>query len=136
MTMNIKKSTEKWNARSPVWGQGERIGLVGWLVLYVSGLLLLFFLFAHVIAIHFVSEGNITAQSVSRDLNSGFLAVVAIGLLLLSTIHGLIGLRRVLLDLEIFGKKGDRMLLVTLTMAGIVIVIAGLEIFRRFRIIE
>jgi succinate dehydrogenase hydrophobic anchor subunit len=113
----------------------ERIGLIGWLSLYVSGALLVVFIVFHIIAVHFVHEGNITAQTVNRDLRSGFLSSVSIGLLLLAAFHGLMGLRRVILDLELFGKKGDRALQIVLTVVGVVIVAIGIEIFRRFTIL-
>ncbi|UCF92509.1 MAG: hypothetical protein JSW39_30315 [Desulfobacterales bacterium] len=112
---------------------GERIGLVGWLSLYVSGALTFFFILTHILAIHFVSGEVTTAAKVYRDLNSPFLSFISLGLLFLGIFHGLIGLRRVLLDLEIFGKRGDRSLVAALVVIGLGLALFGIKIFSQFK---
>jgi succinate dehydrogenase hydrophobic anchor subunit len=119
----IGGSTKQIDA-SITGGPSERIGLVGWLSLYVSGALLFFLLLIHVLAIHFFGEGQITAASVRQDLGSWFLTIISLGLLLVGLIHGLIGFFRMLLDLEIFGKRGSRRFKWLLYVTG-----AGLTIF-------
>ena len=122
--------TQRQAASPLTGGPGERIGLWGWLTLYITGAILFFLLLAHLFASHFVGEKPINAAVVRGDVESSFLSVVSIGLLLVGLLHGLLGLRRVLLDLELFGKKGDQWLKTILLVAGLGLAAAGWMIFR------
>ena len=132
--MKDSKINEGLPSQPSTWGSHERIGLTGWLSLYVSGGLVVFFLLSHLFVIHFISGADISAQSVYRDLRSAFLSFVNIALLILALFHGLMGLRRIILDLNLLGKKGDRALMVLLLLVGLVLVLLGIEIFRRFNL--
>jgi succinate dehydrogenase / fumarate reductase membrane anchor subunit len=133
--MKEPKMSERLMKQRSTWGSGERIGLIGWLSLYLSGVLVVFLVLGHILFIHFISDADITAQSVYRDLQSGFISFLTIALLPLGVFHGLMGLRRVILDIEILGKKGDRVLLVVLGLVGVFIVIIGIEIFFKFKLL-
>jgi len=123
-------SIQKQVASPLTGGSGERIGLRGWLTLYITGAVLVFLLLAHIFAIHFFGEKPITAAAVRGDVQSSFLSVISIGLLTVGLLHGMLGLRRVLLDLELFGKRGDRWLKTVLLVTGLGLAIAGWTIFR------
>jgi succinate dehydrogenase hydrophobic anchor subunit len=110
-------------------GPSERIGLVGWLSLYVSGALLLFLLLAHVLAIHFFGDGQISAASVRKDVGSWFLNIISLGLLLVGLFHGLLGFFRMLLDLEIFGKRGSSWFKWILYATGAGVMVFGVVVF-------
>jgi succinate dehydrogenase hydrophobic anchor subunit len=115
---------------SPITGGfSERIGLLGWLSLYVSGGVLFVLLLIHVFAIHFFAEGEIAAASVREDMGSWFLIFINVGLLFLGLFHGLIGLHRILLDLGIFGKRGNRRLKKFLYVVGAGFVLFGIVVF-------
>lgn len=118
--------------RAITGGQGERIGLWGWLSLYVSGTLLLFFAIAHILVIHFFSAEKITTSVVKAHYGSAYLTVISLGLLFIGLTHSLIGFRRVVLDLEIFGRKGDRIFIWILVATGVILAFFGLSIFKGF----
>ena len=110
-------------------GFRERIGMVGWLGLYLSGSVLFFLLLIHILAIHFLGESAIGAESVREDVSSLFLTITGFGLLFLAIIHGLIGFYRMLLDLEIFGKRASRIFKWILYGAGGGLALFGIIIF-------
>ena len=109
----------------------ERIGPWGWLALYSTGFILLFFLLAHIWLVHYVSDQPITWKNVLLSLRSPFVRTVSLGLLFFSLIHGMMGLRRVILDLELLKKKGSLYLDWGLVLAAILLLTWGLIIFYR-----
>jgi succinate dehydrogenase/fumarate reductase cytochrome b subunit len=110
-------------------GPNERIGLVGWLSLYVSGAILFVLLLTHVLAIHFMRTGEITAATVRQDVGSSFLSVIILGLLLVGLFHGLLGFFRMSLDLEILGARGSRRLRWVLCVTGAGLTVLGVVVF-------
>lgn len=108
----------------------ERIGLWGWLGIYVTGFCLLFFLSAHVWLVHFASEGTRTLKATVSAFESPFVMGIELGLLVFAVVHGMLGVRRIVLDLELLGKSGDRYLTWGLTAVGIILITSGLVIFR------
>jgi len=84
----------------------ERIGLVGWLGLYGTGPILLFFLFAHIWLVHYASSQPITLRNTLLALRSPIVQTIDLGLLLFAVVHGMIGLNRLILDLELLKKRG------------------------------
>jgi len=110
----------------------ERIGLWGWLGIYLTGLCLSFFLGAHVWLIHYASQETITFKSSLAAFHSPLVMVIELGLLVFAVIHGMLGVRRVILDLEFLGKKGDRFLTWGLTALGAILIIGGIIIFQGF----
>lgn len=113
-------------------GAKERMGIWGRFGIYLSALILLFFLISHVYIIHYGSNHIITAKSVSSELRSYFVTVVDIALLATCIFHGLAGFRSVVLDLEIFGRRGDRYFIYSLIIIGVCLLILGIIIFKRF----
>ncbi len=130
--MNLIKKSEFKEGRYTNSREKERIGLWGWLSLYLSGALLLFFLLTHIFVIHYGTGNVITTISVFNDMRSYVIAFVNLGLLMLCIFHGLVGLRRLLLDLEIFSERGDRYLIRGLIILGLGMLIFGVVIFNKF----
>ena len=132
MIMNLIKKSEFKAGRYTNSREKERIGLWGWLILYLSGAFLLFFLLTHIFVIHYGTGNVITTISVFNDMRSYVIAFVNLGLLMLCIFHGLVGLRRLLLDLEIFSERGDRYLIRGLIILGLGMLIFGVVIFNKF----
>ena len=109
-----------------------RIGLLGWFGLYLTGALLLIFLFAHLWLVHYVLPQPITLKHTIGILGSPFIKVVDLGLLLLAVIHGMTGLGRLILDLELIKRKGGLILNVILFSLGLIIFFEGVYIFKFF----
>ena len=128
----MKSEDYKISITQRIGGSPERIGLFGWLGLYATGALLLIFLFAHIWLIHYVSPQPITLKHTIEFLNSPLVRIVDIGLLLLAVVHGMIGLSRLILDLELVKKSGALLLNVILFVLSIVIFITGVFIFNLF----
>lgn len=121
--------------KSITGGPNERIGLLGWLSLYVSGGILFFLLLAHILAIHFSGGSEIDATRVRDDVSSVFLSLLSIGLLLVGIFHGFLGFRRMVLDLDLFGPTGDRWFKWILLVLGLGCAVFGLNVFRGFLIL-
>jgi succinate dehydrogenase hydrophobic anchor subunit len=102
-----------------------RIGLWGWVGLYITGALLVFFLFAHIVLVHLKPSADITAQTTSLGLKSPFIKLLDLALLALAVSHGLLGARRIVLDCEIFKARGQAWLTGVLSMAGVLLVVFG-----------
>jgi len=117
---------------SQKWAPSERIGLWGWLGIYVTGFCLSFFLAAHVWLIHYASPGQITFKSSLAALQSPVVMVIELGLLVFAVVHGMLGVRRIILDLELCGKRGDHYLMWALTAVGAILIISGVIIFQGF----
>jgi len=113
-------------------GPGERIGLWGWFSLYASGTALFFFLLTHILGIHFFSSERLSAAAVYERYRSPFLAINSICLLVVGVVHGMIGLRRTILDLDLLSRKGDRILILIVAAFGVGLVGFGLVVFRAF----
>ena len=127
--------TKELNAdHSPAFrfsGDREALGLWGWFWLYLSGAVLLFFILSHLWVIHYSPAGyELTWKAVSQSLKANYMIRVAdIGLLGFCIIHGLLGLRRIILDLNFLSKSGDRWLISGLVITGLVLFVFGLVIF-------
>ena len=110
-------------------GPYERIGSFGWFLLYVTGALLLFFLASHVWLSVYGSLQTVTLKGSQLLLGSTFVRVMEIGLLFLAVIHGMIGLKRIILELDLTKKRGNRYLNWCFVMAASLILVFGLYIF-------
>ena len=110
----------------------QRIGLWGWLGLYFTGALLFFLLLIHVWLVHYSSTEPISFQRTVSALGSPFVRMIELGLLLFGFTHGLTGLRRILLDLEIFGKRRGKYLSWGIFLIGGLLVNWGLILFYSF----
>ena len=112
-------------------GSNRRIGQLGWFGMYLTGAVLFFLLLAHLGAVHyFPAAPKLTLADISRSLQSHlWLRIIDIGLLGFCILHGLIGFRRVILDLEIMGRTGDRCLSWGFTVIGAGLFIYGISVF-------
>ncbi|NQU02615.1 MAG: hypothetical protein HQ589_00465 [Syntrophaceae bacterium] len=110
----------------------ERIGFLGWFGLYATGALLLVFLLAHIWLIHWIAPQPITLKHITEILGSPLVVIVDLGLLLFAVVHGMIGLGRLILDLELVQKGGARLLNIVLFFLGVVIFVAGIYVFNFF----
>lgn len=117
-------------AHSPE-GDYQRIGLWGWLGLYASGAVLLFLLLTHVGILHFGTYEPLGIKTTQKALSSPFIRTIELSLLLLALFHGLMGVRRIILDLEILQKRGNRWLSLCLVVLGIALFSWGLLLFNR-----
>lgn len=115
-------------------GGNEALGLWGWFGLYLSGAVLLLFIFSHLWVIHYSPAGHeLTGKSIFESLKAHYMIrVTDVGLLVFCIIHGLLGFRRIILDLDFLSKSGDRWLISGLTIAGIMLFIFGLVVFSNF----
>jgi succinate dehydrogenase hydrophobic anchor subunit len=109
----------------------ERIGLWGWLGLYCSGLVLLFFALVHVGLAHIFHSGAFTAEGTITSLRSAFVRFVELGLLLFAVVHGFSGIRRIVLDLEILRERQARYVTWGLAIVGLVVFVWGVILFAR-----
>ena len=99
----------------------RRIGLLGWFTMYLTGAVLFILVLSHLGAGHYFSTPQtITLAGISQSLKSHVsLRIIDIGLLVFCIVHGLVGLRRIILDLEIMGKTTDRYLAWGFTVIGV-----------------
>ncbi len=130
----INRPAGSISVRKYTWaGHGdpyERIGLWGWVGLYFTGALLLFFLLAHIFLIHFTPPVTITAQTTALGLQSPLVRFLDLSLLAFAVVHGLLGTRRIILDCEVFRGRGQRWVSAILIILGIFFVASGFIIFR------
>jgi succinate dehydrogenase hydrophobic anchor subunit len=106
-----------------------------WTGLYVSGLLLMVFVAAHLWSVHYASEmasTRFTFTSVGAKLQSRFSSLVDLSLLVLALVHGLLGMHRVIADLGICRPGALRAVGVVLSGAGVVGFWYGWLIYRAF----
>ena len=112
-------------------GDYQRIGLWAWLGLYASGTILLFLLLTHFGVIHFGTYEPLSIKTTQKALDSPFVRTIELSLLLFALFHGLMGFRRVILDLEILQKRGNRWLSLCLLVLGVTLFTWGLFLFSR-----
>lgn len=103
-----------------------------WLNLYWTGILLVVLLLGHLAVVHLAAPAPITAASVWERLRMPAIWVLDLGLLSLGLYHGLVGLRRVILDLEVLGRRGALILTLVFAAFGVLAAAAGVEILRAF----
>ena len=115
-------------------GGNEALGLWGWFGLYLSGAVLLFFILSHLWVIHYSPTGHeLSWKSIFENFKDYYIIrIIDIGLLVFCIIHGLLGFRRIILDLEFLSKSGDKWLIGALIIIGIMLFIFGLVIFVNF----
>lgn len=109
----------------------KRIGLLGWFGMYLTGAVLFFLMLSHLGAVHYFPVAPTMALAdISRSLQSHLsLRIIDVGLLVFCIVHGLLGLRRVILDLEIMGSAGDRCLAWGFTAIGAGLFMFGISVF-------
>jgi len=124
--------TEKFLSPGGPESTYRRIGFWGWLGLYASGVLLLFFLLAHIWFIHYSAAEPPSLKTTMAMFASPVVKTVEIGLLAMALIHGLIGLCRIVLDLEIFKERGQKLLIRGFITGGVIVFGWGLILFLKF----
>jgi len=110
----------------------KRIGIWGWLGLYLTGAVLFFLLLIHILIIHYSTSQPVGFERTVSSLQSPLVRFVELGLLFIAFIHGLTGLRRILLDLEIFGKLGNLLLTGGFFISGFAFSVWGIFVFSAF----
>ena len=97
-----------------------------WLVQALSGFLLILVLFLHMIAHHFVVEGGLrTFDEVVAYVSNPVIFTITIIFLVVVTLHALLGLRAIILDLGL-GRSAQRPVNWLLTVVGLVAIAYGI----------
>ena len=113
-------------------GASRATGMGAWLGLYLTGTFLVLFLLAHLWALHYGVTGPITARAVAERLRTPMFQVLDLGLLGLALGHGLLGLRRVLLECEGLGRRVQGAIPWGLVVVGVAAFAWGVRIFQAF----
>ena len=131
MSFLIKEIKSDHPSLYRVGSGNRRIGLLGWFGMYLTGAVLFILVLLHLGAVHYFSNAPVvTLADISQSLKSHLsLRIIDIGLLVFCIVHGLVGLRRIILDLEIMGKTTDNWLSWGFTMVGVGLFIFGICIF-------
>lgn len=106
-----------------------------WAALHGTGLLLAVFLFLHIWSVHYaggMATDGFTFAGVSTKLRSPVFRFFDFGLLVLALFHGLVGTRRVSVDLGLFSAWGERALDLVLLILGIAGLWYGWSIYQAF----
>lgn len=105
-----------------------------WLGLYLTGMFLVVFLLAHLWVVHYAAGGEVgfTFEAVRQKLRDPLFASLDLGLLLLATYHGLVGIRRFVADLEILGARAIQLFTWALVVVGLGGLYYGWVIYRAF----
>ena len=115
--------------------RGPHMGLWEWLSIYVAGAFLIVFIVAHVLAVHYLGPiGSLTFNDIVDKLRSPLYLILDLGLLFFVFYHGLAGVRRVIVDLEIFGDTGIKVFTGILVLVGLVGIYYGIQIFLAFKV--
>lgn len=110
-------------------------GLAAWAGLYVSGVLLVAFVLAHLVAVHYardVAAQPLTFGSVAFRMRSPVFRVLDLGLLAMALVHGLVGIYRFIDDLGFCGRRALKVMRWVLAAAGAWGLLYGGLIFRAF----
>ena len=108
-----------------------RIGLWGWLGIYITGAILLGFVSSHLWLIHYRATGSITAKTTATSLQSQLVQTIELGLLGFAVLHALLGMRRSILDMEVLKERGAQVLTWVLVIIGVITIASGLIILNQ-----
>ena len=106
-----------------------------WAALHGTGLLLAVFLFLHIWSVHYaggMATDGFTFAGVSTKLRSPIFRFFDFGLLVLALFHGLVGTRRVSVDLGVLSARGEWALDLVLLILGIAGLGYGWSIYQAF----
>ncbi len=103
-----------------------------WLSLRLSGLLLITFVAIHLWALHYEEIPSSSFQEIAAKLRSPGFVFLDLALLVLALYHGLLGFFRVVSDLGFLGPKGEKLLGMTLSLAGVAGLLLGYQILKAF----
>jgi succinate dehydrogenase membrane anchor subunit len=106
-----------------------------WYTQRITGALLLPLLIAHFWVEHFMSRtllrGDLSYQAILGRISNPVWQGVDIGFLLIALVHGLIGLRSILLDYSRVGPRLERVLTFALVLVGVAWSWWGIQAFSR-----
>ncbi len=99
-----------------------------------TGVFLVLFLLAHIWAVHYAVTGEtgFTFQAVRQKLETPLFTFLDLGLLVLAIYHGLVGVRRFVVDVEILRTTGEKLLAWVLAAVGLGGLYYGWLIYRAF----
>jgi succinate dehydrogenase cytochrome b subunit len=105
-------------------------GMLAWLIQRVSGLLLLFYLFLHVLTINKLSQGPAAFDQAMSFFQNPVFKLLEITLLGTVVVHALNGIRITLIDLGM-GREKQRQLfwLLALGIGGLIFLAGAIPIF-------
>jgi succinate dehydrogenase hydrophobic anchor subunit len=112
----------------------DRIEIWGWIGLYATGIILLLLVLSHIWIAHYSSSQAFSLKSTLLTLRSPLIRTIDLGLLLFAVVHGMIGVRRIVLDLELFKKTGSQLLTNVIVAVGAVLITWGIILFIQFTI--
>ena len=108
-----------------------------WYTQRITGAALLLLLIAHFWVEHFISaallRGDLTYAAIRARIATPAWQAIDIAFLLIALLHGLSGLRNILLDYSRIGRNGARIFTGVLVIAGAVWAYWGIEAFRNLR---
>lgn len=110
-------------------------GFGQWAGLYISGILLVVLVLAHIVAVHYAgdfSAEEYTFTEVAKRMESPLYRFALLGLLSVGILHGLLGFHRFVADLGVCGRCSLRLLSVVLTVMGVAGLTYGWWIYRAF----
>lgn len=97
-----------------------------WLVQAISGVLLVFLLLLHMVAHHFVVEGGLRSfQQVIDYVSNPAIFVITLFFLVVVTIHAMLGLRAIIMDLNL-RERTQRMVDWVLIVVSLVAIVYGI----------
>jgi len=110
-------------------------GFAQWTLLYVTGLLLIVFVVVHVGAVHYGADGaaeGFSFADVTERMESPSYRFILLGLLVVASLHGLVGVHRFIADLGLCGRLALRTVGVVLSAAGVAGLVYGWLVYRAF----
>jgi len=107
---------------------------VKWYVQRITGGLLLFLLAAHFWVEHFMTaparRGDLSYQVIAARVSNPLWQAIDISFLVVALYHGLNGFREIILDYDILGRRGVKVLTAALVLVGLVWAWWGITAFR------
>jgi succinate dehydrogenase / fumarate reductase membrane anchor subunit len=133
-TQSGQKQVQAEDARVLTTPSGRTITLWEWGLLYGTGALLVVLLLGHIWFTHYVVPASIGLryQSVAERLRLLSIQLLDLGLLTFALAHGLVGLRRIVVDTEVLGRNSLRIMNGVLILLGLAGLIVGVQIFQAF----
>jgi succinate dehydrogenase cytochrome b subunit len=121
------KNSARFLVRKYSW---QYSGMLAWLIQRVSGLLLLFYLFLHVLTINKLSQGPAAFDQAMSFFQNPVFKLLEITLLGTVVVHALNGIRITLIDLGM-GREKQRQLfwLLALGIGGLIFLAGAIPIF-------
>jgi succinate dehydrogenase cytochrome b556 subunit len=111
----------------------SRNNVIWWYVQRITGALLVILLVAHFWVEHFMSRelmrGNLTYEAIIGRISNPVWQAIDISFLIVALIHGLNGLRNIILDFSRIGPRATQALTAVLVVVGVVWSWWGIQAF-------